>query len=126
MKKLLSIALTLLLLVSTIGVTVSRHYCESYLISTSLMASIEDACDADMPMDAVSCSDDHQHYSVDSPLSLLTLNFDLSPSVEWVSAQVMLLNNVSLKDFTTPKYYADIHPPPAEPNIYIKVQSFLL
>jgi len=90
------------------------------------MASIEDACDADMPMDADSCSDDHQHYSVDSPLSLLTLNFDMSPSVEWIPAQEVLLSNILFKDLTTPKFYADIHPPPSEPNIYTKVQSFLL
>ena len=126
MKKLLSIALTLLLLVSTIGITVSRHYCESFLIETSLMASIGDACDSDMPMDDDSCSDDHQHYSVNSPLLLVPFNFDFSPSIEWATAPVVLVINIELKNLSSSNFYADLYPPPSEPDIYTKVQSFLL
>ena len=126
MKKILSIALTLLLLLSTIGVTVSRHYCESFLIETSLMASIGDACDSDMPMDDDSCSDDHQHYGVDSPLFLQTFNFDFSASIEWNSTPVVLIQIIELKNLPISEFYADIDPPPSEPDIYTKVQSFLL
>jgi hypothetical protein len=126
MRKLLSISLALLLLMSTIGVTIHKHYCESRLVATSLIPSIEDACDSDMPMDEDTCKDDHQHYGVDSPLVLLALGFNLAPSIEWIAAHKTLLSSITVNDFSTPKFLADISPPLSEPNIYTKVQSFLL
>ena len=127
MKKILSISLTLLLLVSTIGVTVHKHYCESTLIATSILShGEEDACGPDMPMDADSCSDEHEHYNVDSPLVLIVMNFELNPSFTWVVFEKTLLYSIISEDFSTPKFYADVYPPPSEPNIYTKVQSFLL
>ena len=126
MKRILSISTALLLLMSTIGVTIHKHYCESTLVATSLIPSIEDACDSDMPMDEDTCKDDHQHYGVDDPLVLLSLNFDMAPSVEWIEN----LQLVSIQDYSdnllTSKFLADISPPPSEPDIYSKVQSFLL
>jgi len=126
MKKLSAIVLVFLLLVSTIGVTVSKHYCGSVLIETSLMPQIADACDADMPMDADACKDDHQHFSVDSPLVLLSFSFDLTPSVEWLDLASIKCNKELFDNSPTTKILAEIFPPPPGPNIYTKVQSFLL
>ena len=126
MKKLLSISLALLLLMSTIGVTIHRHYCESTLVATSLIPGIDDACDSDMPMDDDTCRDDHQHYSVDSPLVMLSLNYELAPSIEWVQSFETIVTNLLSEKFVTSKFYADLSPPPSEPNIYTKVQAFLL
>jgi len=127
MKKLLSISFSLLLLVSTIGITVHKHYCESVLVATSILPhGDEDACDMDMPMDENSCADDHQHYGIDSPLVSMAMNFELAPSVAWTDALQVLYTNLYTKDFVTPKFYADHPPPPSEPNIYTRDQSFLL
>ena len=127
MKKLLSISLASLLLVSTIGVTVHKHYCESILVATSILPhGDEDACDTDMPMGPDSCSDEHRHYGIDSPLTLLVVNFELSPSFEWVEATEVLLVSLYDKDVDNSKFYADSLPPPSEPNIYTRDQSFLL
>ena len=126
MRKLLSISLAALLLVSTIGITVQRHYCHSVLVATSFIPSIEDACDSDMPMDDNSCSDDHEHFSVDSPLVFSTVAFNMAPSVEWVIAQDTPIELLALIEFPASEFYADFSPPPSEPNIYTKVQSFLL
>ena len=127
MKKILSISLGLLLLVSTIGVTVHRHYCSSILIATSILPQGgEDACGPDMPMEDDSCSDEHEQYNVDSPRVLLAMSFDLSPSIEWVRATEVLFANLYTNDFTPPKFYTEISPPLSEPSIYTKVQSFLL
>lgn len=127
MKKLLSISFALLLLVSTIGITIHKHYCEATLVATSILPhGDDDACGPDMPMDDDSCSDEHDQYNVDSPLVLLAMGFDLAPSIEWVEATEVLFTNLYTKDFTTPKFYADMSPPSSEPNIYTRVQSFLL
>ena len=126
MRKLLSIPLALLLLMSTIGVNIHKHYCESTLVATSFIASIEDACDSDMPMDEDTCKDDHQHYGVDDPLVLLSLDLDLTPSVEWIkNLQLLAIQDYSGNLFTS-KFLADISPPPPEPDIYSSVQAFLL
>ena len=126
MKKISGISLALLLLVATIGVTVSRHYCGSILVDTSFLSPIADACDMDMPMDADDCEDDHQHFNVDSPLVLLSLNYDIAPSFTWIeNLQIVLIKDFSDNQFTS-KFLADISPPPSEPDIYSRVQAFLL
>jgi hypothetical protein len=126
MRKILSITLALLLLMSTIGITIHKHYCMSTLVATSLIPSVEDACDSDMPMDKDTCKDDHQHYGVDDPLLLLSLTFDLAPSVEWIENLQILAVQDHKDNLFTSKFLADISPPPSEPDIYSKVQSFLL
>jgi len=121
-----SILLAILLLLSTSGLTIHKHYCESALVAVSLIPSIEDACDSDMPMDKDTCRDDHQEFSIESPIVLLSINFDMTPSFEWLSIVQIILN----QDFThlnqSTNFLADISPPPSEPDIYLRVQSFLL
>ena len=126
MRKLLSISLALVLLMSTIGVTVHKHYCMSNLVATSLIPSVEDACDTDMPMDEDTCRDDHDFYGVDSPLVILSLTFDLAPSVEWIeNLQIVIIEEYS-DNLLTSKFLADISPLPTEPDIYSRDQAFLL
>ena len=128
MKKLLSISLSSLLLVSTIGITVHKHYCDSTLIATTiLLHGDEDACSTDMPADQNRCEDHHDLYSVDSPLVIATVNFNLTPAVKWVKVDWVNITTSSLSEYSiTSKYYAALSPPPSEPNIYTRVQAFLL
>jgi hypothetical protein len=111
---------------STIGVTIHKHYCESTLVATLLIPSVEDACDTDMPMDEDTCRDDLKFYGVDSPLVLLALTFDLAPSVEWIeNLQILIIKDYSTNVLTS-KFLADISPPLSEPDIYSRDQAFLL
>jgi len=114
-------------MVSTIGVTVHRHYCENELVATSILPHGEEGCcDTDMPMNTNACSDEHQHVNVDSPLMLVVASIELTPIISWVAAPYFATNLVQSEFNFTPKFYAVINPPPSEPNIYTKVQSFLL
>ncbi|MCF6352115.1 MAG: hypothetical protein L3J06_03800 [Cyclobacteriaceae bacterium] len=127
MKKLLSISFIVLLMVSTIGITVHKHYCENILVATSILShGGEDACGPEMPMEEGACSDEHQHYDVDSPIVSLVLNFELASSFNWVAASFFTVSTIQSEKLNTLKLYADVNPPPSEPNIYTKVQSFLL
>jgi hypothetical protein len=126
MKKLLAIALTSILMVSTIGITVHKHYCASSLVTTSILPHEDDTCDSTNPMANHSCEDQHQHFSVDSPLVLVAMSFDLSPSIEWIKVLQSEVTVLLSENLSTTKVLADISPPPSEPNIYTRVQSFLL
>ena len=126
-RKLSAILLIMMVLVSSVGITVHKHYCASFLVDTSFIPHIEDACDEDMPMDEDSCEDRHDIYNVDSPIQLLTISFELSPSAEWILISYFdhWLNDDE-NQFSKPILLAELYPPPSEPNIYTKVQSFLL
>lgn len=85
----------------------------------------EDACDMDMPMESDWCHDDVTIYSIDSDFQLSTPTS--TPAVKLID--VLIFNtyeNLLAKNNCTPKFYTDANPPPPEPNIYTKVQSFLL
>ena len=127
MKKLLTFSLITLLLASTIGVTVHKHYCESVLVGVSILPpGEEDACGADMSMPADSCSDEHDRYNVDSPLVLLVMNFDLAPTFTLEAFEKLFSDRILSEYLDNPEFYADYYPPPPGPKIYTKVQSFLL
>jgi len=125
-RKLSAILLILMVLVSSIGITVHKHYCASFLVDTSFIPHIEDACDDDMPMEEDSCQDRHEIYNVDSPIQLLSINFELSPSIEWILISFFELRINEGDQFSKPILIAELYPPPSEPNIYTRVQSFLL
>ena len=125
-RKLSAILLILMVLVSSIGITVHKHYCASFLVEASFIPHIEDACDDDMPMEEDSCQDRHEIYNVDSPIQLLSINFELSPSIEWILISFFELRINEGDQFSKPILIAELYPPPSEPNIYTRVQSFLL
>lgn len=114
-------------MVSTIGVTVHKHYCENELVATSILPhGDEDACDTNMPMPDNSCTDEHEQFNVDSPIVILAFNFDSAQAFDYVASSFYVFIVSEYENLFTPKYYADMYPPPSEPNIYKKVQSFLL
>jgi hypothetical protein len=125
-RKLSAILLIMMVLVSTVGVTVHKHYCASFLVDTSFIPHIEDACDEDMPMEEGSCRDHHEVYKLDSPIQILSINFELSPSIEWLIVSYFNLQIQDGNQFSKPILLAELYPPPTEPNIYTRVQSFLL
>ena len=126
MKKLLSISFAVLLGLSTIGITVDKHYCHGHYIGTWFYVQ-EDACDMDMPMESDWCHDDITIYSVEN-------EFQSAPDTS--SPKISLIDIITfvnkpiiniIDDNSTKKIaWVKVNPPPSEPNIYTKVQSFLL
>lgn len=69
LKKLSHIILSLLLLVSTMGMAVSKHYCQGDLMSVSLFGKDKHACDMG------SCCHDETHiYQVKEDFSVPTIS----------------------------------------------------
>ncbi|HHL52810.1 MAG TPA: hypothetical protein ENJ39_05490 [Flammeovirgaceae bacterium] len=127
MRKLLAISQIMLLLVATVGITVHKHYCESSLIATTVLPHADhDPCDADMPMDEDACRDIHDHYAVDSPLTVTNINFSVEPVIDWLAPAWLTWAPVYKLNSNPEQHLADLPPPPSEPGIYIRVQAFLL
>ena len=126
MKRLSAIFLTFLLVISSVGVTVSRHYCGTMLIDTSLVPHIADACNPDMPMDPEDCSDEHDAYIVDSPKIQLDNSVEFTPVFTWIEKEETLLMELTFTSVLPYKYFADLPPPLSEPDIFTRDQAFLL
>lgn len=126
MSKLINISLAILLLISTIGVTVDKHYCEGHYVGTWFYAA-DDACGMGMPAENDCCNDDINIYSVENEFQFVSSI--ASPSLQFV-AYVTLPNEADQRiiedQFRNPHDWQSGLPPPISPKIYIKVQSFLI
>jgi hypothetical protein len=78
-KKISHIIISLVLLVSTMGLTIDKHYCGDRLVSVSIFDEPDSCCD----MTGDCCHDDSETYklSVDYTLSHLNIDFDQAPIV---------------------------------------------
>lgn len=125
MRKIVNIFLVLLLLFSTTGVAISKHYCGEILQSVTVNHSPKSCCDGqDMPDDC--CSNEMSIDKTDE-LHLSQLKMDLT-----YSPYLLYFATVGLFDFTieqsnTKGYFAFYDSPPiAEQDIFILDQAFLL
>jgi len=116
----------MLLLLSTVGITVDKHYCGGHYVGTWFYA-LDDACGMDMPEDDDCCHDDITVYSVQSEFQLIPAT--LSPALQliaYVSFPLEEQYKIIEELFANSFLWQLNLPPPATPKVYIKVQSFLI
>ena len=126
MKKLTHFGLALLLLVSTTGVSISKHYCGDMLRNVSLYSEV-DSCGDGMEMPVDCCKDITNHFSVEDDFHFQQTILNLDPPVTLVNFIAYLF---------VPRFYIEkenenswlTQKPPSlfEPEIYIRVHSFLI
>lgn len=124
MKKILNICIAFLLLFSTVGVAISKHYCGEVLQKITINGEHK-CCDSqDMPDDC--CSDDTDVLKTeDYKLSQLFPNLEFSP----VLLYTLTLNFLNIDQETADQKSISIllrHPPPPNQDIYIRIHSFLI
>ena len=125
MRKIVNIFLVLLLLFSTTGVAISKHYCGEILQSISVNGPVKSCCEnQDMPEDC--CSDEVSIDKTDElQLTQLNLNLAFSPYVLYYAT--LSIFNFSLEQLDEVKYIAFFDSPPiTEQEIFILDQAFLL
>jgi hypothetical protein len=123
MKQVGSISLIIILLVSTFGITVNKHYCGGHLSDVSLYLSATCGC-GDMDMDSDCCQTNSDFVQLDEDYTILT--FDLSPDNELI---VEIANNyvdLLIESDNAPTDYFHHIPPLIERDIPVLVQSFLI
>lgn len=126
MKLLAHIALTLLILASSVGVTVASHYCGYTLQQVAVNAEADPCChQASMPEGC--CHDEIKHFSVDEQYhGQNSLQMDASAKLVLQTLTYFFTHELFKVDEELSTWTAYQSPPPAESDIYIKVQSFLI
>ncbi len=74
LRKISHIIIALLLLVTTMGLTIDKHYCGTRLVSVSILNEADSCCD--MTNDC--CHDDTDTYKLDVDYILSLLNIDFN------------------------------------------------
>lgn len=125
MRKIVNILLILLLLFSTTGVAISRHYCGEILQYIAVNQSPKSCCD-DQDMPDGCCSDEVSVEKADDfQLSQLQLNLSFSPYLLRFSSISFV--DIPLAQLDTRSFFAFHDPPPiTEQDIFILDQAFLL
>ena len=121
LKRISHIIIAMLIVASTMGLTVSMHYCGNNLESVSVLSSPEPCCD--IPDDC--CHDETININTENDFSGTFYNFDFSQMVVELPALVELFlidipeDNSFISDYFSP-------PPPKIQTVLSSLQSYLL
>jgi hypothetical protein len=126
MKKIFHIWLSLLLLISTAGLSVSRHICGDTVMEIAILQQASH-CHGEMPMENDGCCDNQTElYQVDDDFQ-----FEKSLQLDDLSDQFQIIISYlattygQVSTYTTDFYYEG-SPPISGSDILKKIQSFLL
>lgn len=111
---------------STIGITVSKHYCGDLLMTKSVILEASSCCDSEQ-MPEGCCHDESDSFSIEDDFhaSKITVNQNLVVVSWFVFNQLFQLaidQDVSLALGS----FIESPPPLPDTHIYIQVQSFLI
>jgi len=122
-KKASHIILSMLLLLSTTGLAISKHYCGGELISTSLFVEADSCCDSDD-----CCKNETEVFQLDEDFSVSTaLELPESVQIDLLAVSLVVFNlsieeNLIVDEFLI----TDSPPPPKIQTSLAKRQTYLL
>lgn len=123
-KKAGHIILSMMLLISTAGLAISKHYCGGELISTSLYAEADACCDSDD-----CCKNETEVFQLDEDFSVSTaLEIPESIQIDLLAVSLVVFN-LTLEENSIIEDYALTDSPPPPPNIQTSLairQTYLL
>jgi hypothetical protein len=128
MRKFFHIFLILSLLMSTAGYAVTKQFCGEVLAHVSLGHNTQPCCDkAEMPSDC-ECEREVAHYAIDDDFQLDQQVIKLDPALQVTLVSFFkFLASVPLLEEHVSKFHSTLkYPPFTDPDIHIRVQSFLL
>jgi len=134
MKKIFSVILSLVILVTSMGFTVSSHICGGKKVKTELSIGATDVscgmekntnnCTSNKQMKSNCCKDEYQLIQNDEDFSQQITHFDFSPDflIAFITSYVELFEN----ETTEIDFFANHSPPPLIKDIPVLIQSFLI
>jgi hypothetical protein len=113
-------------MLATTGLSISKHYCGSSLVRTSLGTEAK-SCMPDMDMGHGCCDEKTETLVIDDDFQLTKSNFKIAPEYDLLVAYlvnelVAVPERSNLQSLT----FFDTGPPVAAEPVYLKAQSFLL
>lgn len=122
MRKFFSISALLILLVATIGLSISKHYCGNILREVSYYVHNDGCGDMEMPMDC--CNDENEVYQLHVDYQLTYSDIDFNADLLFITAYYAVYV-AELTGEIIPEYY-DHDPPPKPVARFVEYESFLL
>ncbi len=118
-----------LLMLSTVGVTLNKHYCMGRLKNVAVFEEAK-SCAEKMGMEEdcpKNCCDDESHELRIKELNKATFDVDLTPDLKLVATITLFVHSLGAESslIETPDY-TYYKPPLIEQDIPILVQSFLI
>ena len=121
-RKLSHIILATLLLATTMGMAVSKHYCHSSLVDVSVFAQADSCCD-----DGGCCTNDNHFYQVKEDFSAPVISTIPVLAEIDVLHQTLLVTDIIIPDELTEEFeLTNAPPPPTVMEFLAEEQLYLL
>ena len=134
MQRIFSVILSLLILLSTSGITYAQHFCGEFEMMAQLsmgekhlscgMAMETPGCE-DETEDHDCCSNEYTSVEIDDTFSKTSFELDLNSNFLVVFRSVFVLQQDVLLESHI-DYYKDYSPPPLGGDLHIQFQTFLI
>lgn len=121
-KKFSHILLAILLLVTTMGMTVSKHYCGDSLKSVSLFSEPESCCD--LPTGC--CHDESMIVDIQDDFSASVFHFNFEQLAIILPIAIQLVDEEMLQNYPIVVFYETPPPPPLIQTVLSSLQTYLL
>jgi hypothetical protein len=120
-NKVSHVLLSLVLFISTTGLTIEKHYCGDSLVSVSLFGDAKTCCD----MDGGCCHQEKDTYilTVDYTTPVFNLSFNLD--TDELPAQAAVCNFIPRPGFSTIDQFG-LSPPLSQRKIILALQTYRL
>ena len=135
MSKIISILLSVLLLVSSTGITYAQHYCGEFEMLSKVtlgeehlscgMAMEISGCDDNEAEDRHCCDNQYTSVTTDDNFAKTNFNIDFHQSFAIAFVSVFVLQQV-VEYKSSLDNYALYHPPPLYKNIPVLYETFLI
>ena len=124
LRKSIHIIISLVLLVSTTGLTISKHYSMGQLFDVSYIGEADHCC----PVPCDCCQDDFEFHKLEVEFvgSDVQVSFDDLPSIDLMLITALFEINPDIGDFSDEIDYTTNLPPPKDSFSPSFTQSFLL
>lgn len=122
-KRILHIIIALFLLITTMGFTVSKHYCRDNLVKITINAEAESCCD----MENGCCRNETKHYQLEEDFVSTVLVYDLPDSgIDILFPIVFSFIQIEPgRDIFSEIIYTDLPPPPKIQTTLSLLQTYL-
>ena len=128
MNTITSIFLSFLLLLSTTGFTINKHFCGGHMVAVQFFSTEEpeSCCDGMDNMPAGCCHNETDYYQLDETFNLAKVSFEIAPNFVFTFIKHIVLNDLFTSTDTYKAKYLHYKPPLIELDIPVLIQSFLL